>query len=607
MAAAMPARSEGCNRTSLDRLGRVLNAAAPFVLLDDTRRCGARLYRDPVETIVAAHIKEVRPALDRLRAARDRGLHVAGFLTYEAGSALEPRLETPPADAGTLLWFGLFDRHETIADVAALLPDPAGAWAAPPRPVIAEAEHAAALAEVQRQIAAGDIYQANLTFPAAVDMVGHPLALYARLRQTAGAAWGGIVFTGTRWLLSFSPELFFTLEGRKVTARPMKGTAARSVDDDAVRATLAADPKQRAENLMIVDLIRNDLGRVAEPGSVAVPELFAIETYPTIHQMTSTVTATLAPARDAIDILAAAFPCGSITGAPKIRAMEVIRSVERAPRRAYTGSIGRIDADGDAAFNVAIRTLDLADGETTATLGLGSGIVADSDARSEWRECLAKGAFIAAAMRRVDLIETIRFDPEEGLCELDRHLARLHASAGIFGHALDCHTLRNELQAATFRLRAAKRVRMMLSPSGKVAIEVRDMPPAPAEPVPVAIVALPVSASDYRLRHKTSDRAFYDRARAAAGMFEVAFVDADGFLTEGSFTNLFVERDRKLLTPPLSRALLPGVLRALLIDEGRAIEGELTPTDLAGGFLIGNALRGLIPARVVAASENHGL
>ena len=435
--------------------------------------------REPVDTVVAERSSDVRPALDRLRAARERGLHVAGFLAYEAGFALEPRLGSPAAGAGTLFWFGLFDRFETIAPtrLPGLLPDPGGAWASPPQPSLNEEDHAAALAEVQRQIAAGDIYQANLTFPATVDTLGDPLALYARLRRTAGAAWGGIVFTGARWLLSFSPELFFTLEGRSITARPMKGTAARGNDDAATRAALAADPKQRAENLMIVDLLRNDLARVAEPGSVAVPALFAVETYPTIHQMTSTVSATLAEGRDAIDLITAAFPCGSVTGAPKIRAMEVIGNVETSPRRAYTGSIGRIDKDGDSAFNVAIRTLDLAVGETSATLGLGSGIVAGSEARAEWRECLAKSAFVTAACRAPDLIETIRFDPMEGLRDLDRHLARLQASSTTFGHKLDRHGLRNELQAATFRLRVEKRVRVMLSPSGKAAIEARDIPP----------------------------------------------------------------------------------------------------------------------------------
>jgi para-aminobenzoate synthetase/4-amino-4-deoxychorismate lyase len=354
---------------------------------------------------------------------------------------------------------------------------------------------------------------------------------------------------------------------------------------------------------MIVDLMRNDLSRIAVPGSVAVPTLFAVETYPTVLQMTSTVTATLDPGRDAIDVIAALFPCGSITGAPKSRAMEVIAEVEAAPRGLYTGSIGRIDADGDAMFNVAIRTLAITDG--TASLGLGSGIVADSTAGEEWAECAAKGAFVTAGQRRFDLIETMAFDPEAGIPRLERHLARMKASADALGFTFDRHDARNELQAATFRLRTARRIRLVLAKSGAVAIEVSPLPEAPTDPVAVAIVPLPVAARDFRLRHKTSDRAFYDTARTASGAFEAIFVDPHGYLTEGSFTSLFVAREGTLVTPPLSRGLLPGVLRAELIDAGRAVEGELAPADLAGEFFIGNALRGLIPAIVADAKESE--
>ena len=371
----------------------------------------------------------------------------------------------------------------------------------------------------------------------------------------------------------------------------MKGTAAPEDDPGA----LAADPKQRAENLMIVDLIRNDLSRIAEPGSVAVPALYTIESYPTVRQMTSTVTATLAEGRDAVSVLEAAFPCGSITGAPKLRAIAVAAEVEQGPRGLYTGSIGRIDVTGDAAFNVAIRTLVI-EREGRASLGLGSGIVADSDSASEWRECLAKGAFIPAAMAPFDLIETMRFDPVEGIANLELHLTRIKASATAFGFAFNRHDTRNELQAATFRLRVPSRLRLLLAKSGKVAIEARPAPPTPAGPVRVAIMPLPVAESDFRLYHKTSDRAFYDLARG--GHFEVVFERPDGLLTEGSFTSLFVERDGRLLTPPLARGLLPGVLRARLIADGRATEADLRAADLASGFLIGNAVRGLLPARL---------
>ncbi|MES2754471.1 MAG: aminodeoxychorismate synthase component I [Pseudomonadota bacterium] len=583
---------------------------APFVLLDDARAGGApaRLYRNPVEVVTAGTPGAVAPALERLRAAVDAGRHAAGYLAYQAGAALV--VGAPTRGAGDLLWFGLFDGYEEIAaaDVAARLPDPAGAWAGPVVPQVARRDYEAKLARVLELIAAGDIYQANLTFAADVAVLGDPLALYARLRRAAGAGYGALIDTGAVRLLSLSPELFFSLERGVLTCRPMKGTARRDADpavDRGLAAELAGDPKQRAENLMIVDLMRNDVSQVALAGSVAVPELFALESYPTVHQLTSTVTATLAPGRDAIDVLSALFPCGSITGAPKRRAMEVIAEIEDEPRGVYTGAIGRIDPDdgsgtGDAMFNVAIRTLELAHGTPTARLGLGSGVVADSHPRDEWAECLAKAAFVTAGQRGFDLIETMAFDPVAGIALLDRHLARMKASAAAFGFAFDRHEARNELQAATFRLREARRVRLVLAPGGAIAIEIAQLPATPPAPVAIAIVPLPVAPTDFRLAHKTSNRRFYDAARAAAGTSEVVFEDAAGRLTEGSFTSLFVERDDVLLTPPAGRGL-PGVLRAELLASGRAVEAELTSADLTDGFFIGNALRGLIPALVAPA------
>ena len=568
-----------------------MKATAPFVLLDDARPGGrARLYTAPADIVETRDPGGVRACLERLR-----GRHAAGFIAYEAGYALEPKLaplaEPAPIDAPPLLWFGLFDRCEEV-DAADFLPDPAGAWAERPRPLVAERDYLAAAERVIEHIFAGDVYQANLTFPAEVATAGHPVALYAALRLRARAGHSALIFTGAHWILSLSPELFFTFKGDRVTTRPMKGTAPPDADPDAFRN----DPKQRAENLMIVDLLRNDLSRLARPGTVEVPELFAVEPYPTVLQMTSTVTARLQEGRDAIDLLQAIFPCGSITGAPKIRAMEIVHGLERAPRSVYCGAIGRVAPDGEAAFNVAIRTLVLKAGESVARLGLGSGIVADSRAAEEWRECLAKGAFVTD-QRRFDLIETMAFDPLAGIADLDRHLARMKRSAESLAFDFDRHAARNELQAATFRA-GPSLIRLLLSRSGALAIELRALPEKPAKAVEVALAPLPVDPDDFRLAHKTSDRAFYDEARDRSGAFEVAFRDPDGFLTEGSFTTLFVERGGKLLTPPLGRGLLPGILRERLIEEGRAAEADLRQADLKDGFLIGNSVRGLIAARL---------
>lgn len=591
----------------------MISGAAPFVLLDDAGGPGARpalLYRGPAEIVEARAPEDVRPGLDRLRQAASAGMHAAGFLSYEAGHALEPRLmrlcRPPPKDAPPLLWFGLFDRVETIpaSEVPGILGDPDGTWLTPPVPQVASDEHAAALATVKRHILAGDIYQANLTFQAGVGFGGDPEALYAALRPKARAGYGALLFTGSHWILSFSPELFFSLAAGKLTVRPMKGTAPRDTGaeaDAAAAAALADDPKQRAENLMIVDLMRNDLSRVSIPGSVEVPALFTIETYPTVHQMTSTVTASLRPGLGPVDVLEAIFPCGSVTGAPKIRAMEILAELEPGPRRVYTGAIGRIAPAGDADFNVAIRSLSIGAGECKAVMGLGSGVVADSRADEEWLECLAKGAFVNEGTNRFDLLETMAFDPSDGIANLERHLCRMKRSADALGFAFDRHDARNELQAATFRFRDSKRLRLRLSRSGSLAIETRPLPERVREPVTVALAPLPRPRSDFRLRHKTSDRHFHEQSRRAAGCFEVVYIDEDGCLTEGSFTNLFVERAGILLTPPSSRPLLPGVLREQLIADGEAREADLAPADLERGFFVGNSVRGLIRARLADA------
>jgi aminodeoxychorismate synthase component I len=383
----------------------------PFVLLDDARPVAgaqARLYRDPVGEITAWRPEEVRPALDAIREATRRGLHAAGYLRYEAGLALEPMLaplatQAMPGEA-PLLWFGLFADYEAMpADaVPDLLPAPDLSRHGPATPLLDASDHAAAMAHVLSLIRAGDIYQANLTLAAMVPLPGDALATYAAVRPHAAMGHGALVRHDGRHILCFSPESFFTIRKGEIEALPMKGTARRAADpvaDAAAAASLVADPKQRAENLMIVDLIRNDLAHVCAAGSIAVPKLFAVESYPTVHQMVSRVTGHLRSDRDAVDVMAALFPCGSITGAPKIRAMQVIAEVERHRRGIYTGSIGSISPDGDARFNVAIRTITVEKDAVSGVMGIGSGIVADSVAESEWEECLAKARFLEAPAR----------------------------------------------------------------------------------------------------------------------------------------------------------------------------------------------------------------
>ncbi len=597
----------------------------PFILLDDARpteASDARLYRTPLEIVVARHVAEVAPALERLDTLRREGHELAGYLAYEAGLSLEPRL-APLAAArtgasGPLLWFGAFSGHEVIpaANVPAWFEAHSNGSAptiGPLEPQLSLGGYVRAFEQLQEAIAAGDIYQANLTFPLAGAFGGDPLALYAALRPAAGAGYGGVLFDGSHWLLSLSPELFFALKDGAAMVKPMKGTRPRGLDaaEDARLITeLALSTKDRAENLMIVDLMRNDLSRVAQAGRVKVENAFAVETYPTIHTMVTTIRAQLSPGHGAVDLIRAIFPCGSITGAPKIRAMELINQTERDARGPYCGAIGRIDASGDAAFNVAIRTLRLTPGENglgKAVLGVGSAIIADSEGLTEWRECLIKGGFVRRSSSDMtapgfDLIETMGFSPEAGIPLLELHLERIKASAAELGFSFDRHAVRNAIQALCFEATGAARLRLVAARSGAISLELADLPPALSAPAPCAVLRLPVDSGDWRLRHKTSDRGFYEAglsAARAAGAAEALFLRDDGLLTEGCFTTLFLERGGKLLTPPARLGLLPGVLRASLLASGRAQEAELTLDDLAGGFMIGNALRGLIPARLM--------
>ena len=646
--------------------------ARAFVLLDDASgQAGAeaRLYTNPTEIIVARHAQDVPAALTRAEALLRQGCWLAGSIAYEAGLVLEPRLAARAAPRtgadGPLVWFGVFAGYTAMAarDVPGWLAaraDPGvPATLGPLEPRISPGAYAQDFAAVHQAITAGDIYQANVTLPLVGGWQGDPLALYAALRARGGGAHGGIVFDGSHWLLSLSPELFVAVDGHDMTARPMKGTRPRPSDvvmeaaaDIAAAADLATSAKDRAENLMILDLMRNDLARVAEAGSVRVEAPFAIETYPTVHQMVSTVRARLLPGLGPVDVLRALFPCGSVTGAPKIRAMEWIDAVERDPRGAYCGAIGVMDPPragfgaqdrqptGGARFNVAIRTLRLTPGEGgvarniggRAVLGVGSAVVADSEALSEWRECLVKGGFVhqpagansagegkaggavPAAVAGFDLIETMRFTPEDGIPLLERHLARLTASANALRFAFDRHAVRNAIQALCFEAEAPSKLRLLLARSGATSLEVAPLPAARDAdgPLVCAVLPLPVDAGDWRLAHKTSDRGFYEAGLAAgraAGAGETLFIRDDGLLTEGCFTNLFVERDGVLLTPPARLGLLPGVLRASLLDgefAGRVAReavldlGDIEAAALAGRLFVGNALRGLMRARLLA-------
>ena len=587
------------------------------VLLHDTLAPAGEnlLFVAPRDILIAYDAAGVRTALQRLEAAQAEGLHAAGYLAYELGFVFEERLihRLLPPGATPLLWLGLYDAPErlTAAEVdrrlAAIAGDRSGA-ALDIAPRLDEAAYGRAFEQVKALIAAGDTYQVNLTFKAGFRLEGDPVALYRELVRKQPVAYGALINTGTQWILSRSPELFVSSRSDTLAARPMKGTLKRGrtiAEDEAGRAALAGDEKNRAENLMIVDLLRNDLGRIAEIGSVKVTDLFTVETYSTLHTMTSGITARRRPGVTTTDLLANLFPCGSITGAPKLRAMEIIHAVEAGPRGIYTGSIGHFAPNGDLTLNVAIRTAVI-DSAGNGEIGIGGGIVADSMADDEYREALLKMAFFTEPARPVTLIETLLWDQTDGYALLGRHLERLAASAARFALPFDGKAILALLETQSFP-EARMRVRLTLDAAGPALTSV----PLPPNPPVFRFTIAPerLDSQSLWLMHKTTNRAFYDEPRvsahAAHGVDEVVFRNERGELTEGSITNLFIERDGRLLTPPLSSGLLPGTLRAELLATGRASEQVLTLADLAAADAIwlGNSVRGLLRAEWIKTQE----
>lgn len=456
-------------------------------------------------------------------------------------------------------------------------------------PAIEESAYLSAVDRIIALISAGDCYQVNLTFPLNFAWFGTPLALYRRLRDCQPVRHGGFVGDASQGVVSLSPELFIAREGNVLRTRPMKGTVARDVDP----AKLRRSAKDRAENLMIVDLLRNDLGRVAKHGSVKVDQLFEIEAYPTVWQMVSAISADVR-GRSFGEILAAMFPCGSITGAPKVRAMQIIGELEPAPRRQYTGALGWLAPSGDFSLNVAIRTLELGS-DNRGRMGVGSGIVADSRPAAEWAECLLKARFLAACDPGLCLIETLRL--EDGCYPLRAgHRQRLLRSAAWFGFACDLAQVDTALDCQPRQ--GVWRVRMTLDKAGQIEVQSFPLTDEPPGPRYALLADERIDAGDPLRAHKTTVRPAYDRALAGIAatpeIFDVVFINAEGQLAEGARSTIFVERDGRLLTPPLRCGALPGVLRAEMIATGRAVEQVLFPADLEQGFWLGNALRGLI-------------
>jgi para-aminobenzoate synthetase/4-amino-4-deoxychorismate lyase len=598
----------------------------PFVLLDDCEASddhpSSRLYAG-FRCMLACDDASGLPALLRqMQEALDAGLHAVLLLDYELGERIEaiaPRPRTSPASTtAPTARILLFDecRRLSAAAVEDWLRDAAGDADAGIAGIDFgedEATFAATIARIHAWITAGDVYQINHTFRIRFDAWGPPAALYRRLRARQPVPYGALALLPDGGaILSLSPELFMRNDGGMLSARPMKGTLPASGDAavDAARAReLASDPKSRAENLMIVDLLRNDFGRVAATGSVAVPRLFQVERHGALLQMTSTVNATLRDGVTLAQTLAALFPCGSVTGAPKRRAMQIIRELEGEARGIYTGAIGWVERGGDFCFSVAIRTLALeapARGVRRGMLGVGAGIVHDSRTDAEYEECLHKAAFATGLVPTFTLIESLHASRESGCRHLERHLERLRRSARYFGFAWREERLRAALARACAALPdGAHALRLVLRVDGDAEVSVSPLALAQwEEPVRVLLAGAPTDADDPFLRHKTSRRAAYDaawRAAAERGAFDMLFFNTRGELTEGGRSNVFLHIDGAWYTPPLSSGLLPGVMRALLLEDAAfaARERVLRREDVlrAEEIIVCNALRG--PLRAV--------
>lgn len=610
-----------------------------FVFLETSRVMGEEdrsyLFRQPVAVLTASGPEDAPAFYRAVEKALAQGYYLAGWWAYEWGYALEPRLHGLLAKrrpSGPLVWLGVFQRpqvwtHSPSDPPAPFGPKPdVGVHLGPLELSVDRSGYLGAVASLKAYIAAGHTYQVNYTIKGRFCYTGRPKELYLALRAQQAVSYGAVVRDGDHWVLSLSPELFFRREGDRLWSMPMKGTMRRgrtTTEDAELARFLAQDPKNRAENVMIVDLLRNDVGRISRIGTIRVPSLFTVERYETLFQMTSRIEGHLVPRTDWASVFAALFPCGSVTGAPKIRTMEIIAEVEACARGVYTGSVGFLAPNGRAVLNVAIRTVVLHG--NVAELGIGSGITIDSDAQAEYEECGLKATFLTRSRPDFSLVETLRWEPGDRqsgvMCEewpivneghiemgyflLERHLARLADSAHYFGFPCDLHAVRRTLGQVAGRFGSdgsARLVRLLLDRGGKVSCE--SFPVAPRfhqGPVKIGRSQSRVDSQDPFLFHKTTHRPLYKREHeraAALGLFDCLFVNERGELTEGAISNVFVRMDRELWTPPVACGLLNGTLRQELMAQGQVKERVLVPEELsrAEAVYVGNSVRGLVRA-----------
>jgi len=559
------------------------------------------LFYEPVDTLVFNSGDSPKGFFKRIDNYLTKGLWVAGYFTYEFGYFLEKSLsDFCHKGRSPLVWLGVFkapeifskkgpllkreflqDRAQTFYEVRNVKPD------------IGPREYSAKIAQIKEYLCQGLTYQVNLTFKVNFDFYGYAAGLYSDLKKNQPTVYTAFIDTGPRQVLSFSPELFFRQDKKTLLARPMKGTIKRGLNyskDKKCMENLLESEKDRAENIMIVDLLRNDLGRVS--AKVRVPNLFQIERHKTLYQMTSTISARLKNKIATQELFTSLFPCGSVTGAPKIQTMKIIKELENKPRGVYTGAIGYMSPDNKACFNVAIRTLEIHKGR--GSLGVGAGIVYDSVSSREYEETLLKARFFTDNNQHFHLIESLLLD-EGRYWFLDEHLRRLAKSCRYFGIQYDSGKLKRKLQT---QIKSGRyKVRILVSRRGHTKIKV--VPLAKAKPsVKVQVSSQTTNPENIFLYHKTTRRRLYNEQRKNAiseGFDEALFINAKGEFTEGTISNIFISSGKLLYTPPISCGLLPGVLRQHLLSSGRAREKTLRYKEVFGAdkVYLGNSVQGL--------------
>ena len=553
-------------------------------------------FRDPTEVLVATCIEEVLPQLEQAAAS---GSYAVGYVAYEAAGAFDPALITHTAEDLPYLYFALFDApilHE-------VLPPSDYSWQISSlKAQEDESDFIAHIAAIKEQIAQGATYQVNYTYPLKGEFEGDAYALFTSLMEAQEAPHAAYIQTEAWSILSASLELFFTLEDEQLTSRPMKGTAARGMYeklDLEQAAVLSSSEKNRAENIMIVDMIRNDMGRIAQPGTVQTTQTYALERYKTLWQMTSTIQSQVSCG--VVDVFRALFPCASITGAPKVKTMEIINRLERQPRSVYTGSVGYMTPQGDAAFNVAIRTAIIQQANRSITYGVGSGIVWDSDPILEYAETQIKASLLTTPEPPFSLLESLLWTPQDRCALQEMHMARMARSAAYFDINFDQAQAQAFIDQVTGE--GPLKVRLLLHQTGQLDLESAPLRPlSDAAGLRIKLASEPVNRADRFLYHKTTHRHVYAAAEAERiDCDEVILWNARGEITEGTIFNVVIEHEGRWITPPVSCGLLGGVAREKAIQEGR-VEEAVIPRELflqAERIKLINSVRGWCDAVLI--------